>query len=1282
MSQESRVEELLLVWHDEAKKGNDPDPQELCQDCPELASELGRRIRVLKKMGKFAEQVQADLPTSHQGRPVPSPKDSVSTLRLSREPDSLRKPRLSKPTPNRVGRYDVLGEVARGGMGVIWRVHDLDFDRHLAMKVLLQADAGNSIAEERFWIEARIAGQLQHPGVPPVHELGRLPDGRPFFTMKLIEGEPLAKLLEDDRKLSTDSLAHWLSVFEQICQAVAYAHSKNIIHRDLKPLNVMVGAFGEVQVMDWGLAKVLTDAEEDSTTATKAPTLADSEKSKEWRSLSQTGDIIGTPCYMAPEQARGEIGDLDARADVFGLGAILCEILTGDPPFSKPSAFETAMQAASGDLSEAFEKLQKCGVNPALLDLAKSWLAPAKDDRPADAGEVAKRVTAYLESVQDRLRRAEIEAAEAAARAESERKRRRTTLVLAFVAFLLFGGIGIGGFAAWRQSVLEETRYTAGIDRVYQLLKKYRYKEAKETSGELTATLGFWVPQKVRERLERVQIDSELLTALDRVKQDKVAIVHGMSYGHRRAADGYDKAFRTLAEKENLSRNDGDFESSLVQWVKDRHPVVQEQVVAALDDLAACLTTTNQPKRKRAVLAAIRQIDQNPIRNQLRQPQVWENPQKLAAVLAKLDLATVSPQSLVSTSFKIQSAKGNRAALEFLDRVQVHHPSDYWLLGRFADLYLVMKEYDSAIASFRAVSAVRPDSVSAYTNWGIALASKKDYDGAIAKFKIARNLDPNSALVYNNWGLVLSYKKDYKGAIAKYKKATSASPTLTVAYCNWGDTLQSMKDYSGAIAKFQKAANLDPKHATAYARWGTILGYNKKDYDGAIAKFQKATKLDPKHAEAYENWGVALLNKGDYDGAIAKFQKAATLDPGNARIYSNWGGSLASKKDYDGAIAKLKIATQIDPSYAQAYFNLGLAFYRRERLEAAINAFKKAIQSDPKLIKPYLGWGRALTDTGQFQEGIEVLRTVKRVAPANHPLQPDVRNLIQKCQQLLALERQLPKVLSGEQIVPINEELKLINLCVQYKKRYWAAVKLCVGIFNRNPALAHDLKVQHRYNAACFALLASAGKGKQATEIDATERIRLRQQALSWLQADLAAYRKVLKNNRFISGAVFDRLRYWQSDPDLTPVRDLNDSVQLPKEEQPAWSKLWSDVHAMSKRARTYFTETRTKGTLKVGAENTHGHKMIKSCTYVIEMRSQQFDTYLFLHDSEGNKLHENDDIHKGNRNSRIQFTPKTTGNYRIVATSYRHQGQGAYEIIIREFGPPNSEKTGSATKP
>jgi eukaryotic-like serine/threonine-protein kinase len=234
------------------------------------------------------------------------------------------------------GRYDFLEEIARGGMGVIVRGWDNQLRRELAFKILHAHLNTSAPAVRRFQDEARILGQLQHPGVVPVHEVGTLLDGRPYFAMKLVRGRTLSEL---PRQRAQGDVPRVLKIFEQICQTLAYAHAHQVIHRDLKPANIMVGAFGEVQVMDWGLAKVLTnegatleEAVEDDPLATI--TQMGSAATGAADTHTQAGSVLGTLGYMPPEQARGQIAQIDRRSDVFGLGSLLCEVLTGAPPYA------------------------------------------------------------------------------------------------------------------------------------------------------------------------------------------------------------------------------------------------------------------------------------------------------------------------------------------------------------------------------------------------------------------------------------------------------------------------------------------------------------------------------------------------------------------------------------------------------------------------------------------------------------------------------------------------------------------------------------------------------------------------------------------------------------------------------------------------------------------------------------------------------------------------------------------------------------------------------------
>ena len=323
----------------------------------------------------------------------------------------------------------IINELGQGGMGVVFRVQDADLKRNLAVKVLQRRLQKNPDMVRRFVEEAQITGHLQHPGIPPIHKLGTLADGRPFFAMKLIKGRTLAAMLKERESAAAD-LPRYLGIFEQICQTLAYAHSRGVIHRDLKPLNVMVGAFGEVQLMDWGLAKVLNDqSPADVEAMPAAASVVETTCLTAEEHATQSGWVLGTLAYMAPA-GRGELNQISRRSDVFGLGAILCEILTGQPCYAGISE-EIRRHAQAGNVQPALERLDRSGQDAGLATLAKRCLSPMPEARPAHAGEVADAVRSHQEKVQRQLLQAERNIAAAEARTGEERRRRRLTVVAA-----------------------------------------------------------------------------------------------------------------------------------------------------------------------------------------------------------------------------------------------------------------------------------------------------------------------------------------------------------------------------------------------------------------------------------------------------------------------------------------------------------------------------------------------------------------------------------------------------------------------------------------------------------------------------------------------------------------------------------------------------------------------------------------------------------------------------------------------------------------------------------
>jgi tetratricopeptide (TPR) repeat protein len=405
-------------------------------------------------------------------------------------------------------------------MGVVYRAWDAELHRDVAVKVLGVRFPVGSGAARRFLEEAQITAQLQHPAIPPIHHVGALPDGRPFLIMKLVKGRTLASLLAD----ATADGGGLLSVFEQVCQAVAYAHSRGVVHRDLKPQNVMVGAFGEVQVMDWGLAKFRTEGRSETPEASVASTFYDPRADEDEPADTRAGAIIGIPAWMPPEQAIGAVDQIDARSDVFGLGAVLCAVLTGQPPYLGTDAESTRQLAARAMLADAGARLDGCGAAPELIGLCRRCLAADKAARPANAGEVAGALAVFRAAADERAREADLGRAKADVRAEEERKRRRA---LAALGGVLVAALAVGGGVAavqWWRAERARARATADERRATDALAT-----AKAQQGNTVAAVSLMTDDLLerffanRQALGEEQI-AFLREALDLLRQSSAGV--------------------------------------------------------------------------------------------------------------------------------------------------------------------------------------------------------------------------------------------------------------------------------------------------------------------------------------------------------------------------------------------------------------------------------------------------------------------------------------------------------------------------------------------------------------------------------------------------------------------------------------------------------------------------------------------------------------------------------------------------------------------------------------
>ncbi len=1023
---DSEVVRVLDAYLSAIEAGAPADPDKLLADHPALAGPLRGYLEVMNLAGRLAEGSPASdsrlLKTLDLGA-GPLPHIQLHELIDEREPLVMpRSAEMPDPGGGVLGRYQLQGEIARGGMGAILRGRDVDLGRELAIKVLLESHQGDSEVVRRFVEEAQIGGQLQHPGIVPVYELGTFPDRRPYFAMKLVKGRTMASLLHE-RTGPAQDLPRFLSIFEQVCQTVAYAHARGVIHRDLKPSNVMVGSFGEVQVMDWGLAKVLAQggiADEAAAQAVQETVVTTVRSGSAGSgSESQAGSVLGTPSYMAPEQARGEVDRIDERADVFGLGAILCEILTGRPPFAGSTREEMRAQAARGDLADAMGRLESCGTEIELIALARECVAARPDNRPRSAGEVARRLTAHLAGVQDRLKAAELARVEAQARAEEEvkrravaddlareararaaeeRKRRRVTVALAASVLITAGVVGGGWAYLERQRQERAARVTLALGEVDVLRAEAerpgddlaRWRTAREAAHAVERLLADAPDERTRKRvIALVRNVKEAATAAERDQQLLARLVDIRSAkaddpdGSTTDAD-YNDAFRDAAI-DVVDRQPAEAAAK----IRSRPAAVRVALAAALDDWSAVRRNVQGAKAlSRRLTDAARLADPDPWRNRLREllqnaasPERLTNLKDLAKSARIEELPAVSLHLLGATLLDTGDPTGAETVLREGQRL---HPSDVWLNYDLAQCLQRLARREEAIRYYMASRSLRPETAHQLAH---ALEAKGETDQAIALFQDLARLRPTDGRHLACLGGAIKRRGRTDEAEAALGAAVAASratiglkPDSADGHNILGAALKGQGKLEEAIAEYREALRLKPDSAGAHNNLGSALRDQGK-LEEAVAAYREALRLKPDYADAHNNLGLALADQGKPAEAVAAYREALRLKPDYADAHNNLGVALADQGKPAEAVAAYREALRLKPDYADAHNNLGVARAIQGKPAEAVAAYREALRLKPDHAHAHSNLGNALGDRGKLDEAITEHRDAVRLKP-------------------------------------------------------------------------------------------------------------------------------------------------------------------------------------------------------------------------------------------------------------------------------------------------------------
>ncbi len=955
-------------------------------------------------------------------------------------------PATAAPSPEGPGtrnhRFRIVNEIARGGVGIVYKAHDEDLGRSVAMKVLQPEFANRSEVLARFVEEAQIGGQLQHPGIVPVYEMGLADDGLPFFAMKLIRGRTLADVLADRDDPTTDR-RRILGIVEQVCQTVAYAHARSVIHRDLKPANVLVGSYGEVQVADWGFAKVLSST---SGTASERSGVSESElfsriatrrDDPDSDQLSTAGSVFGTPAYMPPEQALGEIDRLDARSDVFSLGAILCEVLTCLPAYPGERAL---LRAARADLADARARLERCGADPELVALARDCLQAEPDDRPQDAGVVAQRLATFLTDVEERARQAEIRAASA---------RVRTRFTSALAGLILLGSVG--GAGAWVELDRREATRIQGIrDRFDEAVDEARsfaieartrdgydadvWQRALDAAGRAIARAEELPPEtsqtartstrRLREDLERDRAAAERSAALaesernareatialeaarkariERLRAELVALrvppdesPTAADFEVREAARmdrDYAVAFRDWLEGDELLDLEVD---AAVRRLSD--PDVRVEAALALDHwaLQKLQLGVGEEEDARAV-ARLREIAgrvdeaETPSGNRrakLRALLVAEGePQKqLPALVDELldDPAGLDESTALLAGDACWALNLDRDAERLWKRGVLEHPSSFALCFRLAlaaESRATAADNEEAARRYETAHALHPTLIEVRHRQGLALERAGRLEDAQVVFDELSRRFPNDPHWHRHVADILLDRGEFDAALARGQRAAELAPEGEAEARTLGKIHGARGENEEALAEYRRAAELRPDEARTHYNIGSaLLALN--DPAGAEAAYRRSVALDPSMAGSWYGLGMALGAQNDLEGAIEAYAKAVEADPGEARSHTNSAVLLSRLGREEASETSYRKALEADPNQPEALYGLAGRLVLTQRAEEAIPLLERAMELRPQTVGIRQNLALALAELGRFDEALAQLAIALRAAP-------------------------------------------------------------------------------------------------------------------------------------------------------------------------------------------------------------------------------------------------------------------------------------------------------------
>jgi tetratricopeptide (TPR) repeat protein/tRNA A-37 threonylcarbamoyl transferase component Bud32 len=979
-------------------------------------------------------EVEALLEASARaGRFLESPAPALNPVATADEPITDRPGDI-------IGPYKLMEQIGEGGMGLVYVAEQQQpVRRKVAVKVIKPGmDSRQVIA--RFEAERQALAMMEHANIAKVHDGGTTPEGRPYFVMELVKGTPITAYCDQNQV----PVRERLQLFIDVCQAVQHAHQKGIIHRDIKPSNVLVTSHDGkpvVKVIDFGVAKAIGQQLTEKTVYT------------------QIAQLIGTPLYMSPEQA-GESGlDIDTRSDIYSLGVLLYELLTGTTPFDKerlsqvgydemrriireeeppkPSTrVSTLGQAATTASTQRQSDLKQLG---RMLRGELDWIVMKALEKDRDRRY--ETASAFAADVQRYLADEPVRACPPSAWYRFRKFARRNKAGLAIAGLILFFIVLLGGSIGWflgeramaRTKTDEEAH--AALRQAIELHQQGRLPEALLAARQAQVVLerGHGSPDLLRQ-VEEVRADLNMVARLEDTWLQGAGEKWNPSDFDRLAAD-YARAFRGYGI--DVDTLDGEEAAERI-----RARSIRADLAAGLDHWAALLKEPRKKglKTRKDLLAVARAADPDPYRQRVRAAWQSGNTKELLAIAASEDLPDLPAASLVSLASSLESNGAIEAAVAVLRKAQWKHPNNFYVhltLGDALHLSLKPPKLVEAIGSYSAARALRPQSLAANNNLGAALWSAARIDEAVAALREAIHIQPDLAYPHFNLGQALRVKGRLDEAIVEYREATRLDPNHLGAHQSLARLLVDLGKFAEAETEYRLLIGLKPNEHQYHRGLGAALK-NQGNLAGAEVEYREAIRLEPKDYAARTNLGMLLTNQGKFQQAEEQFRQAIKfkadyanahrelaylldkqnklseavtesrtairINPKDHLAYSNLGNYLRKLSNFAEAEAALRTAIKLKPDVSAAHFNLGLVFHQQRKFVEAEAEYRKTLDLDPKDAEAHCNLGLVLMDQRKFAAALPELRRGHELGSARpgwpHPSDQWVR----KCEALAAQE--------------------------------------------------------------------------------------------------------------------------------------------------------------------------------------------------------------------------------------------------------------------------------------